>query len=481
LEYLIAVPLLLGHLAVVVWVLLAEKRQPTATLAWIQAVLFLPILGILLYLVIGTTRAKRVAAKATRAHDYVERIVEKYRLRDVSACETECLEPRAQSLLQLGDRLASMPATHSNHAEILVDGQDTYASIAAAIDAATDHVHVEFYIIQPDQTGIALRELLVRKAEQGIQVRVLVDAIGSVRLPPDFWSSLEAVGGQAARFGPIHRLLNRFRRHERVDFRNHRKIVVVDGRVGFTGGINVGREYLGLDPEMGRWRDTHARLTGPSVSGLQRTFAEDWFAATNELLDDERYFPTPDPAHYGQALVQVIDSGPDRTWSPIEHLYTHAIALAQESVWICSPYFIPSQSIEGALISAALRGIDVRLLVPERSDNRIVTLASSSWYRDLIEAGVHIHRYQSGFIHAKTMVVDHWVGTIGSANLDTRSFDLNFELSIFLQDEEFADQLREQFETDLEHAREWTEADERAIGIGKRILRALARLLSPLL
>ncbi|MCA8979892.1 MAG: cardiolipin synthase [Planctomycetes bacterium] len=481
LELALAIALAVGHLAVVIWVLLTEKRQPTATLAWLQAILFLPIVGFLLYLLIGTTKAKRIAARTTRAHDHVEALVHKYGLREQSTCETENFEPRQQALLKLGDRLASMPATHSNHAEILVDGRETYASAAASIDTATDHVHVQFYIVQPDQTGVALRDLLVRKARQGVQVRVLVDAVGSMSLPADFWKPLEDAGGLAARFNPIVRSLNRFRRHERIDFRNHRKIVVVDGRIAFTGGINVGREYLGLDPAMGNWRDTHARLTGPAVIGLQRTFAEDWYASTDELLDDVRYFPAPEPRHYGKALVQVIDSGPDRKWSPIEHIYTQAIALSEEAVWITSPYFIPSQSIESALVAAALRGVDVRVLVPEKSDSRVVTLASSSWYRDLIEAGVRIFRYQSGFVHAKTMVVDRWVGTIGSANLDTRSFDLNFELGIFLQDSEFTDQLRAQFEADLLHAREWTIEDERAVGLGLRILRALARLMSPLL
>lgn len=473
--------LAVGHLAVVVWVLLTEKRQPTATLAWIQAVLFLPAVGILLYLVFGTTRAKRVAAEATHARRAVAGVVERHRLDEQCGVPDDAAETRRRTLLRLGDRLASLPATRSNHAEMLVDGRETYASLAAAIDGAEHHVHVEFYVIKPDRTGEALRELLVRKARTGVEVRVLYDAIGSISLPDEFWDPLEEAGGRTAIFSPIGRLVNRFRRDDRVDFRNHRKIVVVDGRIGFTGGINVGREYLGLDPEMGNWRDTHVRLTGPSVVGLQRTFAEDWFATTDELLDDATYFPEPHEQHYGDAVVQVIDSGPDRTWSAIEHLYLQSIALAEDVVWITSPYFIPSQAIERVLVGAALRGVDVRLLVPEKSDNRIVNWASSSWYRDLLEAGVRVYLYQSGFVHAKTMVVDRWVGTIGSANLDTRSFDLNFELNVFLQDERFADQLRAQFEEDLSQAREWTLADEARVGFGLRILRALARLASPLM
>ncbi|MCA9542542.1 MAG: cardiolipin synthase, partial [Myxococcales bacterium] len=210
-------------------------------------------------------------------------------------------------------------------------------------------------------------------------------------------------------------------------------------------------EYLGLDPSIGRWRDTHVQLEGPAVLALQKVFAEDWLHATGELLQDPGYYPNFEPAP-GDCIVQVLDSGPDRRWSPIAYYQNHMFALARERLWITSPYFIPSPSLEEALVSAALRGVDVRLLVPAKSDHRLVTLASSSYYPNLIEAGIRIFEYERGFVHAKTTVVDDWVASVGSANMDLRSFHLNFELNAFVYGEAFVRDLAEQFERDLEHA-----------------------------
>jgi len=271
----------------------------------------------------------------------------------------------------------------------------------------------------------------------------------------------------------------RRRRHYRVDFRNHRKIVVVDGRIGFTGGINVGTEYLGRDPTLGKWRDTHVRLEGPAALSLQTTFAEDWFSATGDLLDTARYFP-PEPGN-GDAVVGVVDSGPDRTWSPISYVYGQAIALARERVWITSPYFVPGPDLEMTLIGAALRGVDVRLLLPGISDSWLVQQAARSYYRRFLEAGVRIFEYKRGFVHAKTMVVDSWVGTVGSANMDTRSFQLNFELNAFVYGERFADELADHYRADLRHAAEVDLEQARHVRYPVRLLRSVARLLSPLL
>jgi cardiolipin synthase A/B len=280
-------------------------------------------------------------------------------------------------------------------------------------------------------------------------------------------------------FAPLMRLLPRLRHRDRADFRNHRKIVVVDGRIGFTGGINMGKEYLGLDPAIGRWRDTHVRIEGPAVLSLQQAFLQDWLMTTEETLDDPRYFRPGPPV--GNCLVQVIDSGPDRTWPSMELYHAQALTLARERVWITNPYFIPSQTIESALTLAALRGIDVRLLLPKKSDSRLVTLASRSYYASLLLAGVRIFEYERGFVHAKTMVVDEWVATIGSANMDMRSFNLNFELNAFVFDAELCQAVASQFEVDLEAATEVTVETERRAGIGRRLVRAIARLLSPML
>lgn len=467
----------LVHGAAVLSLLLHERRAPTATLAWMLALLLVPFVGVVVWLVFGRTSAKRVAERYADVTTRVERALEPHAVRSKIAGEAEArIEPRTEGLLRLTAKLASAPASHGNRTELLIDGRATYEALAEAIGAATDHVHVEFYIVRDDVTGQLLRDLLVAVARSGVEVRVVVDGLGSAHLPWDFWQPLVDAGGHAAFFRPVGPILARLPMRDRVDFRNHRKLVVVDGRVGFTGGINVGREYLGLDPAMGNWRDTHVRIDGPAVLALQKVFAEDWLHATDELLCEPRYFP--DPVEAGDDHVQIVDSGPDRSWSPIERAFTFAFAHAHERIWITSPYFVPSQPVEDALASAALRGVDVRVLVPLRSDSRLVTYAARSYFPSLLEAGVRVFEYRRGFVHAKTTVVDDWVASVGSANMDVRSFHLNYELDAFVLGGPITARLAEEFERDLDHAEELTEPRS---GIVPRLLQATARLLSPLL
>ncbi|MEN8149150.1 MAG: cardiolipin synthase [Planctomycetota bacterium] len=468
------------HLAAISWLLVMERRNPTATLAWLLAIIFLPVVGILLFLAFGATRSRRIARHSREAESRVAEVLERYSVREhIAGSGPGGLGQRTLSLVNLADRLATTPASRGNLVRILPSAAAAYREIIRSIRGAEDHIHVLFYIVRPDRAGKALRDRLVRRAREGIRVRVLCDAVGSLSLPPGFWDPLRAAGGQAALFRKAFSLYARIRHQDRVDFRNHRKIVVVDGQVGFTGGINVGLEYLGLSEDTGPWRDTQVALSGPAVLSLQRTFAEDWCATTDELIDDARYFPEPREA--GGSTVQIVDSGPDRKWSPISLVLTHAMALSRRRLWITSPYFVPGPAVENAMVSAALRGVDVRLLVPERSDSLLATLAGRTWYRPLLEAGVRIYLYERGFVHAKTMVVDSWAGTIGSANMDMRSFHLNFELNAFLYDREVVEELAGQFRSDLRHCSEVDLEEERAVGIPARLARNAARLLSPLL
>ncbi len=468
------------HVAVIGGVLLSRRRDPSATLAWILFIVTAPVVGIIAYFAVGRTRMRRKVKQVDRAEAQLRDVLARYdtrgRLVEVGGGLPDV---RTEAQIRLGNALASTPASSGNTARVLIDAAITYRDISDAIEQAENYIHVEFYIIQPDAVGIDLRDRLARRAAAGIEVRVLCDAVGSAALPSGFWAPLRAAGGKAADFAPLWKLIPRLRHRDRVDFRNHRKIVVVDGRIGFTGGINVGREYLGLDPSIGQWRDMHVRIEGPAVLSLQQAFVQDWLMTTGETLDDEFYF-SPCPSG-GQCTVQIIDSGPDRTWSSMELYYAQAITLARESVWISNPYFIPSQTIESALTLAALRGVDVRLLLPNKSDSRLVTLASRSYYACLLQAGVRIFEYGRGFVHAKTMVVDEWVATIGSANMDMRSFRLNFELNAFVFDAGLCQEVANQFEIDLEAAAEVSSETERHVGIGRRLMRAMARLLSPML
>ncbi|MCB9831025.1 MAG: cardiolipin synthase [Planctomycetes bacterium] len=470
------------HVAAIFVLVMAERREPTATLSWLLALIFLPIVGLVLYLVIGRQRARRVADAYVEAVERVDEVVSRERLEVFQPRSVATEAPREVTILaELGSRLSSTPPTSGNDTRMLVDAAAAYPAIEVAIGGARHHVHVEFFIVRDDDTGRRLRDLLVATARRGVAVRFLCDAVGSRDLPRDFFDPLRAAGGEAAFFRPVGKILARIYLRDRVDFRNHRKIVVVDGQVGYTGGINVGREYLGLDPSRGHWRDSHVEIRGPAVLAMQKAFAEDWLAATGELLTDPDHYPEPLLAGAEAEVVQIVDSGPDRSHSPISYLFVQAFALAYRRIWLTSPYFIPSPPIEQALLSAALRGVDVRLLVPRRPDHRITAWAGASYFRALLEAGVRIHRYEDGFIHAKVWLVDDWVASIGSANMDIRSFDLNYELNAIVYGPRFNGAVADQFLLDLESAEEWRLADEDALGPAPRLLRAAARLASPIL
>lgn len=467
------------HAAVMVAILRSERRQPSATLAWLLAVALLPFVGVGLYLLIGQTRSRRIRKRSRRLVRRLSAVLASCPVRGHPPGEGDP-EPRTEAALRLGERLTHQPATQGNAVEILAGAAATYRSMLAAIAAARKQIHVEFYIIQPDATGAALRDRLATRAREGIEVRVVYDAIGSSRLDDAFWAPLTAAGGKHAVFHPVMPWTRVLRRRDRVDFRNHRKLVVVDGAVGFAGGINIGREYLGLDPTFGDWRDTHLRIEGPAVLELQQVFSMDWMSAAGEDPLPS-WFPEPLSAADPGALVQVVDSGPDTPLSPVEQITLHAVGSAQRRAWLTTPYFVPSPAISAALVNASLRGVDVRLLVPAHPDHLVVSLASRSYFRELLEAGARVYLYSRGFLHAKTMVVDSWMGTIGSTNMDMRSFRLNFELNAFVYDRSFTDELAGQFLLDLEHAREYTMDDHRERPQALRFAHQVARLLSPLL
>jgi cardiolipin synthase len=470
------------QLAILLGFVMLERREPQATLAWILTVVFLPVLGAFLYLVFGFSRTVRRVRLGRRIADRTRVVFQRWQVgRKARGRGPNDIEPRTRAMVRLAERGAHAQACTGNRVELLVDARSTYDAMRRAFDAATHHIHVEFYIIQPDQTGRALRDHLVERARAGIEVRVLCDAIGSIRLPRDFWESLVMAGGHIAYYAPIRlgaRL--RVRRRDRINFRNHRKNVVVDGVVGFTGGINIGREYLGLDPAIGSWRDTHVEIRGPAVIDLQKTFVEDWLVATGELLDAEAYFPELAEAP-GDAVVQVVASGPDRPWAVIHQLFVLASARSDRRLWVTSPYFVPDAVMKNALVTAALAGADVRLLVPKRSDNRLVDLASRHHFPELLEAGVQIHEYAAGFLHAKTIVVDDWLAVIGSTNMDIRSFQLNYELTAFVYDRVSVAALETLFLQDLEGTERLPRTWARDLGYGRRLLYACAGLMSPLL
>lgn len=454
------------------WILL-EKRSPVATLAWILALVALPYVGFVVFFLFGPRRIRRKRLRHKRARGAVvaetpgaERLAA-----SAAAAREPPRDPREAQLVTLATRAGEPQVDLCEDVTLLHDAASTYDAIERAVREAKHHVHIAYYILVPGRAGTRLRDALIERAKAGVTVRVLVDHVGSGAITRAWLAPLLEAGAKFARFNEV--TFARIR--SRIDFRNHRKIVVVDGVVGFTGGINITDDYL----DATAWRDTPVRLQGDAVRWLQLTFLEDWTYATSYSPRGEEYFPTP--TGRGTHRVQIVASGPDRELEPIQKMYFAAIALANQRVWVTTPYFIPDDAVLTALTTAALRGVDVRVLVPKRGDSLVVTAAARSYYDALLTCGVRVYEYEPTMIHAKTIVVDDLLSAVGTANMDNRSFRLNFEVTAILYGEEHARELAAHFKTDLRSAREVKVAARKLVSPGWRLAEAGARVLSPLL
>lgn len=450
-----------------------EKRQPLATLAWVLSLAALPVVGFVVYFFLGPQRLKRVRSRRAVALDRVRASLPDLRTLDESSMGQK-VAPRSRQLMALALNNGQSPLSAGNDVRVLRNGTETFPALEEAIRGAKHHVHLEYYIWNPDTVGARLRDLLVERARAGVQVRVLVDALGSRDAGERFFAPLIAAGGEFGAFNPVSFAAVR----PKINLRNHRKIVVVDGGIAFTGGLNVGDEYAGIDPDCGVFRDTHLRVAGPAARALQRVFLEDWNFATGRSVTAPEFFKAPDA---GEQLVQVVAGGPDRDWQTIQQLFFAAITGARDRVLLATPYFVPDEPVLTALVTASLRGVDVTLLVPRSTDHHIVRAAGRSFYDELLKAGIRVHEYLPGFLHAKTVIVDGVFASVGSANLDQRSFRLNYELNIALYGESVAGELETIFEQDLTVSREITAEDRRTVGTFERFGEACARVLSPLL
>ncbi|MCA9613975.1 MAG: cardiolipin synthase [Sandaracinus sp.] len=455
---------------VVVYILL-ERRSPGATLAWIFVLAFLPIFGLVFYFFFGPRRFARKKRRFSAARTSVRQRAAEDRGRELH-------DPRAISLIRLGESVSGLVGRpRAAELELYTEGAPTYAALAEAIEQATHHVHLEYYIWDPDTVGTRFRDLLTRRAKEGIEVRVLVDAFGSSKTSDAFWRPLLDAGGRVESFNPLR--ITRFR-PRLVNFRSHRKIVVVDGAVAFTGGMNLAdchsSEVVGDDA----WRDTHLRALGPVARGLQMVFLGDWEFATGEAVAGQAYFP-PERALDAPLTAQVFASGPDENYDAIHKLYVGAVASARKRVLLTSPYFVPDEALRVALETASLGGAEVRLLVPKEGDVPLVAAAARSYYPELVSAGVRVFEYGPPVLHAKTLVVDDLVAVIGTANADPRSFKLNFEVALAAWDPATCDVLAEAFERDVARANEVTAQTIESWSLPRRIASAGARLFSPML
>jgi cardiolipin synthase len=457
--------LLLGYGATLIlirWVILTRRRQPTSTVAWILSIILLPYVGGLLFLFFGINRVQRRKRRIRTARESIGRRLPHHDPHHAAADKLSALNVTQQRIASLTRRIETSPIVTGNRIEVLNDTNIILRRIEEAVLSAKDSIHLEYYIWQPDKTGMRLRDLIVERARQGIHVRFLYDGLGSLALTRRFLAPLIAEKGIAAPFVPGRT----FRERWSFNLRSHRKIVVVDGRIGFTGGMNIGDEYLGRKKSLGYWRDTHLEIEGPCVNQLQRVFAEDWYYATGEELLAPQFFP---PTHSaGSVMAQIISGGPDGNLREFHTLMFSAINDAQNQILLTTSYFVPTESLLAALCSAAMRGVRVRLLLPAKSDHWFVVYAGRSYFEELLDAGVEIYEYRRGILHAKTLTIDGCWSLVGSPNFDPRSLLLNFEVGAAMFDEGIATTLEDQFEKDLVHARridrdEWLKRPTRQI------------------
>ncbi len=451
-------------------VIILQRRSAAATLSWLLALTFLPILGLVIYRLIGPLRLNRKKFRRSASKRVVGEALAALATLDDDTAEH-------QQLARLGIELGEASPLRSGKVEIYLDGVAAYAAILAAVAAAKHHIHIEYYIWEPDQIGTQLRDALVERARAGVKVRLIVDATGSSKLKKKFLAPLLAAGVAVAKFNPIRLRPLRLRR---PDFRTHRKIVVCDGNVGFTGGMNI-TDFHSAALSKDYWRDTHLQITGTAVWPLQRMFIEDWYFAA-----ETKKFPVapemfPSAAEPGEHLVQIIGSGPDSDRFAIHKMIFTAINQSTERCWLTTPYFVPDEALLMAITTAALRDVDVRLIVPKKGDSRLVDLAARSYFPELLAAGVRVYEYEARFIHAKTLVCDSDVTIIGTANLDNRSFRLNFEVAAVILGATANLTLANAFLVDLKDSAEITRGAFERQPFSKRLGQASARLISPLL
>ncbi len=468
---------LLSAIPVAIMIVL-EKRSPFKTAAWILVLILLPVFGVIFYLIFGQEYRKRklFSRSGIKSLGKIRKLSNK-QLREIDQIHLK-LNPKIlekENIIRLLLNNSNALLTIGNKLKILNGGEQTFDAIFEAIKNAKHHIHLEYYIFSDDKIGRRLKDLLIAKSRQGIEVRIIIDDVGSWGLGNKNIDEFRRNGVEIYPFMEV-----RFPRlTSQVNFRNHRKIVIVDGEIGFTGGINVADRYIDGIKKIGPWRDTHLQLEGDAVACLQVVFAADWYFVINENLNGRKYFlPFSDAP--GTA-VQISASGPDSDWENIGQAFFAAISNARKRVYIVTPYLMPPPNIVSALKTVALSGVDVRIIIPQKSDAVIPRWCSFSYVEELMEACVRIFFYQSGFIHSKYIIVDDVFSSVGTTNLDFRSLETNFEVNAFIYDEEFTRQLEETFTTDLQNSREITIKEWQQRPWHKKFRESLAHIFSPML
>ncbi|SOC42074.1 cardiolipin synthase [Ureibacillus acetophenoni] len=467
------------NLLFAITVIFLERKDASSAWAWILVLFFLPFLGFVLYLLLGRQLRKKHLFRWDGQKDIgIDRLIGY----QIKAIEDDTLELRDQyvenykNLIHMNLKTNNSVLTQDNQVKVFSDGTDKFESLIEDILSAKDHIHIQYYIFKLDNLGQRILSALIKKSKQGVKVRILYDEMGSRGLKKVRFKELIDLGGEVEVFFPsILPLFN-----PRLNFRNHRKIVIIDGRIGYIGGFNVGDEYLGLNKKFGYWRDTHLRIEGSSIHPLQTRFLLDWNQASNNNINySEKYFPAI--PQKGDVAAQIVSSGPDADWPAIKNGYLKLLMSAKRYIYIQTPYFIPDSSFLNAVEVATLSGIDVRIMIPNKPDHMFVYWATYSYVGELLKAGAKVYIYEKGFIHAKMIVIDDEASTVGTANIDVRSFSLNFEVNAFIYNRTISHELAEIFERDIFDCSELTLEKYNNRSNMIKFKESVSRLLTPIL
>ena len=467
------------NILLAIYVVFQERKNPSTTWAWIMIMLFVPVLGFILYLFVGQDMRKRKLFTKKEEQDQFYQLLngQKERLEHHKNEFNDSFVRDYHDIIRLHLVAHEALYTQDNSVDIYTDGNEKFDNLFNDILNAKTYIHIQYYIIRGDELGQRLLRLLIQKAKEGVNVKLLYDGMGCLWTPKGMFEDLSQAGGKVVCFyPPFIPYINL-----RVNYRNHRKICVIDGETGYVGGFNIGTEYIGKNKKMGYWRDTHLKIKGSAVQMLELQFLLDWRFASKDQIPLGNYMSPYVPNQSGDTGIQIVSSGPDSKWPSIRNGYLKMINEAKHSIYLQTPYFIPDDSLLEALKLAALSGLDIRIMIPNKPDHPFVFWASLSYMNELLQAGAKCYTYEKGFLHAKTLVIDEKICSVGTANFDIRSFKLNFEINAFIYDANIAKKIASSFTNDITHSKELTLEIYAQRGFIVKFKESISRLLSPIL
>lgn len=475
----IAGHLILWNLLFSILIVFFQRKEPKSAWAWLLVLNMIPGVGFLLYLLAGTDTHKRKLFRIKGIEDQVNEAVRSQEY-SVRSRQLEEASPKLQGysdLVYMNLESAEAVLSEDNEVRVFTDGNDKFDALIEDIRNARQYIFLQYYIIKNDVLFHRIKEVLLERAQQGVEILILYDAMGCRGFGKKYWKELEQQGIRSAVFFPA--LLGRLQL--RVNYRNHRKIAIIDGKIGYVGGFNIGKEYIGLDPKFGHWRDTHLRIRGSAVISLLSRYIQDWdYAARENLFANPKYLVYPEEK-YGDTKIQIISSGPDSAMQNIRNNYLRLIHKAKRQIFIQTPYFIPDESIQSALILAVYSGVEVNVMIPCKPDHPFVYWATYSYIGELVMAGANCYTYNNGFLHAKGISIDGEACCFGTANMDIRSFSLNFEVNAMIYDEKVAQEMERIFAEDVKLSTRITKDRYKGRSLWLRCKEQVCRLLSPVL